>query len=54
MLAWKLQVFAANRKKGPAALTNDKSDNIDQIHADNVTKFSGLAFTERNIKIIFS
>ncbi len=30
-----LEIPPANGKQGPAALTNDKQENSDQIHADN-------------------
>ncbi len=32
--------FAANWKQGPAALTNNKQENVDQIQADNGIKRS--------------
>jgi hypothetical protein len=32
--------FSANGKHGPAALTNNKQENVDQIRKDNVIKRS--------------
>ncbi len=33
-----LQLFPANDKQGPAALTNNKHENVDHIQADKVIK----------------
>jgi hypothetical protein len=46
-----LKLPQENGKQGPAARTNDKQDNYDQIHADNPVW--GFAFTEKNIRVIF-
>ncbi len=35
-----LKLFLANGKQGPAARTNNKQGNVDQIQADNVIKRS--------------
>jgi hypothetical protein len=39
-----LKFLAINGKQGLAALTNEKEDIFDQIHADNIVK-SGVGFT---------
>jgi hypothetical protein len=38
-----LQIRPANRKQGPAALTNTKQDQFDQLHTANIVKSRGGA-----------
>jgi hypothetical protein len=37
-----LKIRAANAKQGPAALTNKKQDNFNQIHAGNIVNRSAV------------
>jgi hypothetical protein len=51
MTASKLHIHPANGKQRPAALTNKKQDNSDQIHADNTVKRMGFSITARSMKM---
>jgi hypothetical protein len=42
-----LKLYPANGKQGPAALTNYKQDNVDQIKADNIIKPSGVPINRK-------
>jgi hypothetical protein len=44
------QICPANKKQGPAALTNKKQGNLDQIHADNIAKRSGDCIYRKKYK----
>jgi hypothetical protein len=48
-----VQLFPANEEQGPAAWTNNKQENEDQIQADNVLKWSGRII-QMKYKTIFS
>jgi hypothetical protein len=49
------QISPANKKQGPAALTNKKQDNLGQIHADNIAKRSGgCIYRKKNKNNFFS
>ncbi len=45
-----MQLFPSNGKKGPAALTNDKQENVDQIQA---VKRRGVCINRKKYKIFF-
>jgi hypothetical protein len=47
-----LKIHSANRKQGPAALTNNTQDNYLQ-NIDNLVTVVGLALTAKNIKYFF-
>jgi hypothetical protein len=49
MPAKNLKIRPAYRKQGPAALTNNTQDNFNKIHANNIVKRSGFAFTAQEI-----
>jgi hypothetical protein len=53
MLAENVHICPANEKPGPAALTNKKRDNYDQIHADNIVKRSEFRIDHKKHKNIF-
>ncbi len=44
---WSNILPPANGKQGPAALTNNKQKNYDQIHADNKVQRSGIRITRK-------
>jgi hypothetical protein len=39
---YNLKIRAANARQGPAALTNKKQDNLDQIHVGNLENGSAV------------
>ncbi len=50
----RVKPFSAKGKQGPAAWTNNKQENVDQIQANNVIKRNGVRInTGRNSKILF-
>jgi hypothetical protein len=47
-------LFPANRKQGPAARTNNKQENVNQIQANNVMKRSEVRKNRKEIQKYFS
>jgi hypothetical protein len=39
--------FPANGKQGPTALSNNKQENVDQTHTDNMIKRSGVRINRK-------
>jgi hypothetical protein len=50
MPGWNLKFLAINGKQGLAALTNEKEDIFDQIHANNIVKRSGVHIHHKKYK----
>ncbi len=42
-----MQIPKPNGKLGPAALTNNKQENFDQIHADNMIQYNKVRISAK-------
>jgi hypothetical protein len=47
-----MKCFSANGKQGPAAMTNNKQEKVDQMQADNVISWSGIRINDNNIFVL--